>query len=487
MAAGHGATIVTAVTEPLAAWCAKVTAADVPEAVRAKVALLVLDGLGCGLFGSTLPWGRIAADFAASTGTGAEATVWGTDRVVPVTAAPLANGTFVHGFEFDDLHPKGVLHGAGQVVPAALAVAELRARGPADGARPDWLPAGPATSEELLAAITAGFEVGARIGVVTGATQLSRGFHPSPNTGTMSAAVAAGCLLGFDADRMRDAIGVAGSFGGSLMAAQYGAMVKRVHAGRASQAGVTAALLAARGLTGIPDVVESPYGGFVHAYTGLPPGSADSVAAGLGEHWETLAFTFKAYPCCGSNHTSIDAYLSVLEEEPTLTPDRVEAIDVACSTLTYDHVGWPYEPTSVTAAQMNLRYCVAAVATDQVMTVDQFAADRIADPDLLRLASRVHVTPDPAIDALGREHRHLVRVEVRTTDGRSFRREVAEAKGRGDRPLRPDDVTAKYRDLAGRVLAPDAVTALEDNVSALGTEEADVAALTAALSVPHGA
>lgn len=454
------------ISTSLAQWVAEVD--DVPEHVQDAARLLLLDGLGCGLFGSTLPWARIVAGAAALDGDAGHATIWGTGAVVPLTGAPLANGTAVHAFEFDDLHPVAVLHAGAQVIPAALAVAEARARAAAGQAAAD-LPASPVTDRELLTAIVCGFEVGARIGIVTGAGQLARGFHPSPNTGTFSAAAATARLLGLPATTTAHAFGIAGSFGGFLMAAQYGAMVKRVHPGRSSQAGLTAALLAARGLTGIQDVLEAPYGGFARTFAGVDPAEVQEVVRDLGQRWEVPAFSIKAYPCCGSNHTCLDAVTRLREASHTLIPQDIERIDVYCSTLTRDHVGWPYQPDSVTTAQMNLRYCLAALVADGVLGVDQFAEQRLADPRLVSLARRINVIADPQIDALGRSRRHTVRLVVTTTDGRRLEQQVDHARGSRHHPLSRDEVIAKYRDLAGRVLTEASVLEIEGLVLSLGS------------------
>lgn len=461
------------VTRGLAAWGAGLSYADLPERVREAARLLTLDGLGCGLLGATTGWGRIVADFVRDSAAGPEATVWGSRPLVPAARAPLANGTFVHSFEFDDVHPQAVLHGAAQVVPAALAVAELRTHGPAGGARAVWLPGSPPSPPELLTAIVAGLEVGARIGLATGAAQLRRGFHPSPNTGTFAAAMTAGRLLGLGEEQLTHAFGIAGSCGGALMAAQYGAMVKRVHAGRAAQAGVESALLAARGLTGTSAVLEAPYGGFAHAYTGEADAEAGlrAAVAGLGTQWETPNFAIKAYPCCGSSHTAVDAFRSVRDEAPDLTADRLASIDVACSTLSYHHVGWDYRPGSVTTAQMNLPYTLAVLAVDGELFVDQFAPGRVGDPAVVELAARVNTRPDEAIDRLGRDGRHVVRVTVTARDGRRFEREVRHARGTPHSPLSRDEIVDKYRAQAGRVLDAAAVADLERHVATLGDDE----------------
>jgi aconitate decarboxylase len=388
----------------------------------------------------------------------------------------------MHSFEFDDLHAAAVIHGAAQVVPAALAVAGLRAAGN------DRAAAGVPTARELALACVAGFEVGARIGLATGRAQLSRGFHPSPNTGLFSAAATAGRLLGLDEQGVRHAFGIAASSGGYLMAAQYGAMVKRMHPGRSAQAGVLAALLAARGFTGIDKVIEQPYGGFAHAYAGIGPEALTQIVADLGRRWETMRFSVKAYPCCGSNHTSVDALRAILDRLPDLKPDDIESIHVASSTLTAHHVGWPYAPDSVTSAQMNLGYTLAVFAVDRELFVDQFGVDRIDDPRVVDLAQRVIVVSDPDIDREGMDGRHHVRLTVITRDGERHVEEVRHALGSSHRPLSPDAVAAKYRQLAAAVLDPQQVADLEETVLALGDarpDSAPVARLLELVSAPR--
>lgn len=458
--ADHGA----AVTQALAAWAAGLEPSAVPEDVRRQARLLALDGFGCAMFGSGQPWSQLAAEHAAAAGGDAQASVWGTGRRVTMTQAPLANGTAVHAFEFDDVHPVGVVHAGSQVLPVVMAVAEAR-------------PAAPSGSE-LLTAIVTGFEVAARIGIATGAAQLARGFHPSPNTGAFASAAAAGRLLGLDAETMGHALGIAGSFGGYLMAAQYGAMIKRLHAGHSAQAGLTAALLAARGVTGTQAVLEAPYGGFAATHAELTPGDLDAVVDGLGAIWEIPRFTVKSYPCCGSNHTSLDAYRAIHARRPDLQPDAVERIDVRCSTVSLHHVGWPYEPGSVTTAQMNLSYCLAAMAVDGEVTVDQFEPQRLADPRLLSVVERIHITADPEIDEGGRAGRHAVRVTVTTRDGRTETESVEHPRGSAAHPLSPDEIVGKYRVQAGRVLDPVAVDELAGTVLGLGESSHDTERLS---------
>lgn len=451
-------------TERLAEWIASAEPDGVPGEVREAAKLVVLDGLGAGLYGSTTPWGRIAADYVRASGLGEEAVLWGTPWRVPASQAPFANGTFVHAFELDDVHPTALIHVAAHVLPAAFAALELRARGPASGARPAWLPEGAVSGREFLHAVVVGFETGARIGLAVGSGQLRRGFHPSPNTGTFAAAAASARILGLPAGTTLHALAIAGSFGGSLMAAQYGGMLKRFHGGHPAQMGLQAALLAARGATGPRDILEADYGGFARAYADVAPEALAEATAGLGARWETPRVSLKAYPSCASNHTAIDALSAILAEHPELSGDDIASIEVRTSRATLEHVGWPYEPFDETAAQMNLAYTVAVLALDRELFVDQYRKERLQDPRVLALASRVRVKADPEIEALGREGRHTVVLTVETGDGRRFTKEVAHARGSAAHPLSPEEVIGKFRRLAASSLDRAAVRALEEAV-----------------------
>src|SRR5262249_18398677 len=139
------------------------------------------------------------------------------------------------------------------------------------------------------------------------------GFHPQGTTGAFVAAATAGRLLRLDAAQMQHALGIAGSLGAGLMAAQEGAMVKRLHAGREAQSGLMAALLARRGFTGISDVVEAGYGGFLSSLARTP--NLARLMDGLGTDWEAGKVGFKMYPNVTSIHAALDALCAILVEE----------------------------------------------------------------------------------------------------------------------------------------------------------------------------
>jgi 2-methylcitrate dehydratase PrpD len=226
----------------LARFAAATRFADLPDAVVGKVKLSILDGLGVCLHGSTLPWTNKVRDMVLEEGGNPIASVWTSGAKVGLTGAVLVNSTAGHAFEMDDIHKESILHPNSLSVPTALALAE----------------ADPTLSgRDIVAAVALGTEIGARIGNAATTALFLNGFHPQGTSGAYVAAVTAAHLLNLSPEQMQNAIGIAGSLGAGLMAAQEGAMVKRLHAGRAAQGGLQAALLAKKGFTGISDVVEA--------------------------------------------------------------------------------------------------------------------------------------------------------------------------------------------------------------------------------------
>jgi 2-methylcitrate dehydratase PrpD len=265
------------------------------------------------------------------------------------------------------------------------------------------------------------------------------------------------------------------------MAAQYGAMVKRMHAGRSAQSGLYGALLAGQGFTGIVDVFESEYGGFCTTFSR----SQDrfllaELTSGLGERWETMGVALKFYSCVGSNHTTLDAIRNIQARRP-FGPGDVKKIVVHGSQVTVDHVGWPYKPQGLTSAQLNLPFCVATLLLEGDVFVDQFSDAIIADPARMALSTRVETQHDPAITARGAKFRHMVRVEVHLNDGSRHDETVEAPRGSEQKFASEADVVDKFGKLARSAMEPAEVDCIAELV--LGCEKlADIGALVKALA-----
>ncbi|MEJ1978198.1 MAG: MmgE/PrpD family protein [Acetobacteraceae bacterium] len=426
----------------------------VPSEVIARIKLLILDSLGCAVFGAELPWSRMLIETLASVDSTQGCTVWGTDRKLSAPHAALANGTLVQSFELDDVHRVGVLHVGAVTLPPILAVAEMH----------------PALSgRDFLTACVAGYEIGPRVGLCMGPEHIGQGWHSGATLGVFSASAGAAAALKLPADQVVHALGIAGTQASGLMAAQFGAMVKRMHAGRAAQSGLYGALLAQNGFTGITDVFENEYGGFCTTFSrSTDRFDRKELTAGLGERFETMRVALKFYSCVGSNHTTLDAIRAMQERHPFGAED-VARITVRGSRVTVDHVGWPYVPQGMTSAQLNLPYCVATLLLDGDVFVEQFSEALIADPDRMRIAAKVTVEEDPAITARGSVYRHMVHVIVELQDGTRLEETREAPRGSEKSFASAEDVIAKFRKLTAGRLASAQVDRIVDQVMAAET------------------
>src|SRR6185295_5287467 len=324
-------------TAGLARFVAGLRYEDIPAEVKERIKLLMLDSLGCAIFGAELEWSRILMNTLASVDSSTGCGVWGTARRLSPPHAALVNGTLVQSFELDDVHRQGVLHVGAVTLPPLFAVAELN---PGMSGR------------DFLTAAVAGYEVGPRVGMCMGQEHIVQGWHSGATVGVFSAAAGAAAGLKLPADKVVHALGIAGTQSAGLMAAQFGAMVKRMHAGRSAQSGLYAALLAKNGFTGITDVFESKYGGFCTTFSRSDDRfNLSELTAGLGERFETMQVSLKFYSCVSSNHTTLDAIRSMRARRPFAAND-IDRIVVHGSEATVEHVGWTYRPDGITAAQL---------------------------------------------------------------------------------------------------------------------------------------
>jgi 2-methylcitrate dehydratase PrpD len=410
---------------------------SVPEEVRERIKLLILDSLGCGLYGAQLPWSKILQDALGKTDTGGSTSVWGTRQRISSPHAVLINGSQVQSFELDDVHRVGIMHVGAVTLPSLIAVVESHRD---------------MSGKDFLASAVAGYEIGPRVGVCMTQQHMGQGWHTGATLGVFSSAAAAARGLGLSSDQTVHALGIAGTQSAGLLAAQHGAMVKRMHAGRSSQSGFYGAIFAEGGFTGILDVFESPFGGFCSTFSGgAHEYDMDALSAGFGEQFETMRIALKFYSCVGSNHTTLDAIRDIQAEHP-FTIDDLDKIVVHCSRITLDHVGWPYKPEGLVSAQLNLPFCVATLLLEGDVFVDQFTPDAVNNQERIQLAKRVDVIEDPEISALGSKHRHKIRVEVRLRDGRVFTETRESPKGSEFSFAPAEDIVAKFKKLTNHLL-----------------------------------
>ena len=413
-------------TKHLAEFSARLQFDDIPANVIEQIKLHILDGIGVCLHGTALPWSQKIASMVIEEGGNGAAGLWGSAARTSISQAVLVNCTAGHAFEMDDIHKESVLHPNSIAVPVALAIAGNKKN---------------ANGRKVLTAIIAGYEIGTRVGNAATTALFLNGFHPQGTSGTFVAADTAGRLLELNAEAMHNAFGIAGSMGAGLMAAQEGAMVKRLHAGRAAQSGVYAVMLAQRGFTGISNVLEAEYGGFLSAFSRTF--KLERLLAGLGMDWEAAKVGFKMYPNVTSIHAALDA-LHFIQSEHGIKAQDIRLIEVGCGHMTYVHTAWPYEPTGVTAAQMNLFYGLGVMALRGSVTAADYTEDNIADPAVLDFMKRIKPFEDSKIEAMGAEARHAATVTLHTVDGRTFHHAIWARRGSPENAVSYEEVEAKF-------------------------------------------
>src|ERR1700761_3062891 len=326
-------------TRKIAEFVSGLSYKQIPAEVRERIKLLILDSLGCAIYGANLEWCRILRGTLENLDATRTTSIWGSNAKLSSDHAALVNGTQVQGFELDDVHRKAVLHVGAVTLPGVIAIAESHAQ---------------LSGKDLLTAAVAGYEIGPRVGLCMGPEHIGQGWHSGATVGVFSAAAGAARALSLTPEQTVHALGIGGTQSSGLMAAQYGAMVKRMHAGRAAQSGLYGALLAKDGFTGIVDVFEAPYGGFCTTFSRSQDRfNLNELSAGLGQKFETMGIALKFYSCVGSNHTTLDAIRDIRKRHP-FTPAEVDKIVVHGSQVRVDHVGCPSRPEGLTSAQLNL-------------------------------------------------------------------------------------------------------------------------------------
>jgi 2-methylcitrate dehydratase PrpD len=412
-------------TRQLAEYAAAVRFADLPADVVQRAKDSIADTIATVVFGYDLPWSQMIVRYAERMGTRGQSRILGPGGAsVAAPPASLCNGAMAHAFELDNLTwpNSGVHPGATMLVPA-LATAQERGIG----------------GRELIAAFVAGAEVMIRIGRATKHNNESRGFHAPGTTGPFGGAIAVGRLMKLDAGKMTNAVGIAGSLSGGLLEfarSGTGAMVKRLHLGRAAESGVLAANLAADGFTGPSTVLEGPFG-----YLNVFCGEHDLAALthNLGREYATLRIMLKRFPCHITAHTSVQA-VEDLRAEHRYSGDDVASITVAGTEKMATINNIP-APSDIMMAQYSIPFCVALAHYRNPRDPRSFSAAAVADANIRALAGRV--TMKVADEA--RHVRTLVStVTVTLKDGRVLSRRVADFKGTPESPLNPDEMREKF-------------------------------------------
>jgi 2-methylcitrate dehydratase PrpD len=445
-------TIQATASQAFSGFFAKLTLADVSAAARHRAKVHILDTLGAGIAGSAsleAAISRAALGHAyGEAPAGGGVPLWGTPVSVPPLQAAFVNGVASHAFELDD--SGGCDHSGAVVLPAALAASTLATA--------------PVSGDRLMLAVIAGYELGRRVQTALGGYDQvnNAGWHSTGVCGTFAAAAAAGVILELDEQQLTSAIGLAGSFtGGTWAFMGDGSMSKRLHVGRAAEAGLNSALLARAGFTGPSDIFSAPWGSFLSLYGGNVAEEAE-LYAGLGGRWLVERASIKPYASCRSTHSAIDALLR-LKREQGLAPEDIQSITVHTSSLISDMCGGR-DTSSLVAAQLSMPFALATAMLRNRVSLQDIALTGRTDPEMLSLMERIDLEVDSSQHG-GSAEPHL---EV-LANGKAYRCQATVARGAVDNRLTDDETVAKFAELAGTRLPAASVEELARRILALET------------------
>jgi 2-methylcitrate dehydratase PrpD len=370
-------------------------------------------------------------------------------RRATVRAAALINGAASHAVEFDDIWRDAVYHPASPVISAALAAAQSQG----------------ATGERFLRGVIVGYEVSTRIGDAVMPSHY-RFWHTTGTVGTFGAAAAVATLLGCNRDQFVHALGNAGTFAAGLQQAfRSQAMSKPLHGGHAAEAGALAALAAARGVTGVADILEGEVG-FGAAMSVNPDWSR--ATRGLGSDYHITRITFKNHGCCGHNFAALDAALT-LKREQSFTHRDIRKVRIATYQGGLDIVDNP-RPEGDYQAKFSIQYTVAHALVHGSVRLNAFAPQRLADPDVRALMQRIDCVADAELSKAFPRQR-AARVAIELADGRKLEHFQPTRKGDPELPLSDAELDDKFLELTIPVIGDMKARALLKRLWSLEVEK----------------
>jgi 2-methylcitrate dehydratase PrpD len=420
-----------------------------PEKVRALARQCVLDYLGVALAGADDPLVAILLDEHLEAGGAAQASVIGHQARLPALSAALVNGAIGHALDYDDVNLAMPGHPSVAILPGLLALAEQRH----------------SSGHDVIAAFVAGYETACRIGLALRPGHYNLGFHATGTVGSFGAAAACARLLGLDAAATAQALGIAGTQASGLKS-QFGTMCKPFHAGKASQNGLLAARLAARGFSSRPDLVECEQG---FALTHGPDFRPEAALAAPPNGFYIFGNLFKYHAACYLTHGPIECARAVRDQQ-RVTPEQIARVTLRLDKSCERVCNIP-APSDGLEAKFSLRQTVAmALAGIDTASLGAYSAATATDPALVALREKV------TLDFQDNWPQAAAEIEVALGDGRVLRAShdagipCADIAGQGER------LAGKFDALAEPVVGPARARELREMISGLD-RLADIGAL----------
>jgi 2-methylcitrate dehydratase PrpD len=426
-------------TQKVASYVARTRYRDIPAAVVRLAQGFILDGLGVALAGQAEEGTRIVLNYARRLGGPEEVPVFGTAYKLPVPQAALVNGVSAHAMDYDDTQlstSKDAVYGllTHPTTPVLNAALSVGAKEKISGA-------------ELLLAYIIGVEVECRIADAIHPRHYQSGFHSTATMGGLGAAMAAGKILDLREEALLRALGMAASMAAGLRE-NFGTMTKSLHAGRAAESGVTAALLAQAGHTAAINILEARRG-FFNAMAG---GFDESKITGrLGKPYfiEQPGISIKPYPSGSLSHPAQDLILD-LAKAHDLRADDIATIEVGTNSNVPNALIYPMPKTAL-EGKFSIPFCMAIGILERKAGIPQFVDKKVRERKVIDLMKRVALYVDDEMESLGYDQvRSKIRVKLKNGTIIEGRADVA--RGHPQKPLSWAELGEKFRDCAALAL-----------------------------------
>jgi 2-methylcitrate dehydratase PrpD len=441
-------------TQEVANYVSTVSYKDIPSEVIRLAQGFILDGLGVALAGSTDECSRIVQAHVRKLGGREECAVLGTAWSAPAPKAALANGVAGHAMDYDDTQLStskkavyGLLtHPTTPVLAAVLAVGEKQK----------------ISGAELLLAYIVGVEVECRIADSINPRHYQSGFHSTATMGGLGAVMAVGKILRLRENVLVQALGICASMAAGLRE-NFGTMTKPLHAGRAAENGVTAALLAQSGFTAATNILEAQRG-FYHAMAG---GYDESKIAGrLGRPYfmQEPGISIKPYPSGSLSHPAQDLILDLVREHDLHASD-IESIEVGTNSNVPNALIYPMPKTAL-EAKFSIPFCMAIAVLERKAGIAQFADSKVRQKKVVELMKRVRLYVDDELEVLGFDQVRS-RIRIGLYNGRSIEGRYDVARGHPEKPMSWSELAEKFKECASLAVPADNAGRVIDLVARL--------------------
>jgi 2-methylcitrate dehydratase PrpD len=382
-----------------------------------------MNWLGCAVGASGHEAALAALEAVSVLQPSAQATILGRSEKVDIGSAALINGITSHTFDFDDTHLKTIIHPAGPVCSALLALAEHTG----------------ASGRQLIDALIIGIDVSCRAGNMIYPDHYDRGWHITGTTGVLGSAAACARLLGMNVEQTIMALGIAASQPIGLRE-QFGTMTKPFHPGAAAQAGLMSALLAKSGFTSSSRAIEAPRG---YAQVVSAKYDWNEITDQLGERFEISFNSYKPFACGIVIHPSIDACVQLREKG--VTADNLARIDLKVHPLVLELTG-KKEPTDGLQGKFSVYHGCAAGLIFGRASEDEYADDIVNRADMVDVRRKVNAIVDRGMDEAS------VDAVATLKDGSTVHVFVEHAIGSLQRPMTDSDLENKFHGMTDGLL-----------------------------------